>query len=66
MYRISSGSSKPLIAHVRLNGINTPMEIDTGASVPLMCEEAFKPLQECGVALHESKAKLLTYTVESQ
>ena len=65
MYRISSGSSKPLIAHVRLNGIDTPMEVDTGASVSLMCEEAFKPLQESGVALHETKAKLLTYTGES-
>jgi len=65
MYQVSSGSSKPLIAHVKLNGIDTQMEVDTGASVSLMSEDAFKQLRECGAALSESKAKLLTYTGES-
>ena len=44
MYRIGSKATKPLIVGVKLNGIMTAMEVDTGASVSIMSEESFKSL----------------------
>lgn len=38
------------------------MELDTGASVSLMSEEAYQQIQDSGAALRESKARLYTYT----
>ena len=66
MYRVSSGSSKPLMVTVKLNGVDTEMEVDTGASVSLISEEKFHQLQGNGrISLQKSKAKLLTYTGEA-
>ena len=63
MYRVSSGSSKPLMVRLTINGQQLEMELDTGASVSLMSEEVFQQIGG-GVVLRESKAKLLTYTGE--
>lgn len=64
MYRIGSKATKPLIVGVKLNGIMTAMEVDTGASVSIMSEESFKSLRDRGTALGQLHAKLLTYTGE--
>ena len=64
MYNIKSKASKPLIAGVKLNGIMTAMEIDTGASVSMMSEESFGSLRDSGTVLGQSHAKLFTYTGE--
>ena len=64
MYRIGSKATKPLIIGVKLNGIMTAMEVDTGASVSIMSEESFKSLRDGGTVLNRSHAKLFTYTGE--
>ena len=46
LYRVSSGSSKPLLVTVKLNGVNMEMEADTGASVSIMSEEKFRQFQK--------------------
>ena len=66
LYRVSSGSSKPLLVTVKLNGVDTEMEVDTGASVSIMSEENFRQFQKnASVTLQPSKAKLFTYTREA-
>ena len=62
MYSISSKATKPLIVGVKLNGIMTAMEIDTGASVSIMSEKSFEALRDRGTVLNQSHAKLFTYT----
>ena len=48
LYRVSSGSAKPILVSVTLDGISMEMELDTGASVSLVSEETFQPLREKG------------------
>ena len=62
LYRVSSGSSKPILVPVTLDGVHMEMELDTGASVSLVSEETFRQLQEKGATLSPSQAKLCTYT----
>ena len=65
MYQVNSRQpSQPLIVDVKLNGISTPMEVDTGASVSLLGEAHFRALKEKGAKLRPSNAKLSTYTGE--
>ena len=65
MYHVSSGSTKPLVVDVRINEIDIPMELDTGASVSLMSEANFQPLREKGAVVVKTKARLSTYTGEA-
>ena len=44
LYRVSSGSSKPILVPVTLDGVSMEMELDTGASVSLVSEEIFQQL----------------------
>ena len=44
LYRVSSGSAKPILVPVTLDGISMEMELDTGALVSLVSEEMFQPL----------------------
>ena len=62
LYRVNSGSSKPILVSVALNDVPVDMELDTGASVSLISEETFQPLREKGATLKPSEAKLCTYT----
>ena len=64
MYSIGSKAARPLIVGIKLNGLMTAMEVDTGASVSLMSEESFKSLRDRGTVLSQSNAKLFTYTGE--
>ena len=64
LYRISSGSTKPILVGVTINGIDLEMELDTGASVSLISEETYHRLQGTGATLSESRARLFTYTDE--
>jgi hypothetical protein len=64
--RVSSGTSKPLLITVKVNGVDMEMEIDTGASVSIMSEEKFRQFQrDTSVAIQSSKAKLFTFTGEA-
>ena len=66
LYRVSSGSTKPLLVTVKLNSVDTEMEVDTGASVSIMSEEKFQQFRgSTSVTLQPSKAKLFTYTGEA-
>ena len=58
LYSVSSKATKPFMVEVRLNGIDTAMEVDTGASVSIL---SFKPLRESGTTLRRSSAKLHLY-----
>ena len=61
LHWVSSGSSKLLLVTVKLNGVDTEMEVHTGSSVSIMCEEKFCQLEIC----YTSRAKLFTYTREA-
>jgi hypothetical protein len=66
LHRVSSGTSKPLLVTVKVNSVDTEMEVDTGASVSIMSEEKFRQFQrDTSVTLQPSKAKLFTYTGEA-
>ena len=65
MYHVSSGSTKPLIVDGRINEINSPMELDIGASVSLMSKTNFQPLREKGAVVNKTKARLSTYMGEA-
>ncbi len=61
-----SGTSKPLLVTVKVNSIDTEMEIDTGASVSIMSKEKFWEFRrDTSVTLQSSKAKLFTFTGEA-
>jgi hypothetical protein len=64
MYSINSKATKLLIVGVKLNGVMTAMEVDTGTSVSIMSEKSFESLRDRGTVLNQSHAKLFTYTRE--
>ena len=65
LYRLSSGSSRPIAVQVSLNGKSVEMEVDTGASVSIISEEThlIQHLRHGGVTIPptQSAAKLCTY-----
>ena len=65
LYRVSSGSTKPLLVTVKLNSVDTEMEVDTGASVSIRSEKFQQFRGSASVILQPSKAKLFTYTGEA-
>ena len=64
MFHVSTVSSKPFQAMVKVNGIPVTMEIDMGASVWIISEETFKLLRsgQSMLELDQSFARLQTYT----
>ena len=65
MYTVNTPTNKPLLVEVNLNGVDTKMEVDTGASVSIIAEDEFQKLRADGVTFHPTNAKLFTYTGES-
>ena len=57
-------SDKPLIATLEIDGVEVPMEVDTGSAVSLLSEETQKRLLPKG-RLHQTKVHLKSYTSES-
>ena len=48
--------------NVKMNGHDMLMELDTGAAVSIISEEAFWPIADRGVTLKPSKTRLTSYT----
>ena len=46
MFHVSSGSSKPLMVKVVVNGKLLAMELDMGASASIVSEETFEQIRE--------------------
>ena len=65
MYTVNKPTNKPLLVEVNLNGVDTKMEVDTGASVSIIAEDEFQKLRADGATFHPTNAKLFTYTGES-
>ena len=65
MYTVNTPTNKPLSVEVNLNGVDTKMEVDTGASVSIIAEDEFQKLRADGATFHPTNAKLFTYTGES-
>ena len=65
MYTVNTPTNKPLLVEVNLNGVDTKMEVDTGASVSIIAEDEFQKLRADGATFHPTNAKLFTYTGES-
>ena len=67
MFHDSSGSSKPLMVKVVVNGKLLAMELDMGASASIVSEETFEQIQEgqTSLELQKSAVRLQTYTGES-
>ena len=68
MFTLSSNQpSKPITAEVNLNGLDTSMVVDTGASKSIISESAYSQLTETNSNLRLSKPSvtLTTYTGES-
>ena len=55
---------KPLTVTLEIDGVQVPMEINTGAAVSLISEETQKRLFPKG-SLHQPEVRLKTYTSES-
>ena len=67
MYHISSSKAHPLLATVTLNGVETQMEIDTGAALSVISSVTYHNLwssQDAPVLKLDNHVKLLTYTGE--
>ena len=67
MYHISSSKAHPLLATVTLNGVETQMEIDTGAAMSVISSVTYHNLwssQDAPVLKLDNHVKLLTYTGE--
>lgn len=67
MFHVSSGSSKPLMVKVVVNGKLLAMEVDTGASASIISEETFEQIRkgQTSLELQKSAVRLQTYTGES-
>ena len=67
MFHVNSGSSKPLMVKVVVNGKLLAMELGTGASASIVSEETFEQIREgqTSLELQKSAVKLQTYTGES-
>ena len=65
LWHVTNGSSKSITVQVKLNGVPSQMELDTGASVSLISEATFETLKKRGAELSTSSAKLCTYTGEA-
>ncbi len=65
LWQVGDGAAKPFAVKVDLDGVQSHMEIDTGASVSLISEVTFKKLAKQGATLHPCDTKLTTYTGEA-
>lgn len=66
MFRVLQTKSDPYRVNIKLNGIDTQMEVDTGASVSVISEKTLKHIRkgENLLYLQQTGAKLRTYTNE--
>ena len=66
LYSITSRKGRPIIVAVSLNGTETEMEVDTGASFSLISEATYRKLwrSQQAPALKQSSVRLTTYTGE--
>ena len=63
---MSQRRNAPITVSLRVNQVETTMEVDTGASVSIMSETTYQKLwPEGNFPLQPSDAKLRTYTGES-
>ena len=67
MFALKGASCDPVIKQVYINGVLVDMELDTGASASIICEETYRPIADQGTfePLQEPTLKLNTYTGES-
>ena len=65
LYTVSGGRTEPILVDVTINGIETKMEVDTGASVSLVSEDTYELITTEKTHLRKVKDKLLTYTGET-
>ena len=65
LYTVSGGRAKPVVVDITLNGIDTKMEVDTGASVSLISKDTYELIKSKDTHLHPVKGKLLTFTRQS-
>ena len=62
LYTVSGGRAEPVVVDITLNGIETKMEVDTGASVSLISEDTYELIKSKDTHLRPVKGKLLTFT----
>ena len=67
MFALKGASCDPVIKQVYINGVLVDMELDTGASASIICEETYRSIADQGMfePLQEPTIKLNTYTGES-
>ena len=66
MFHTRANNSQPIQVTVKLNGIDTSMEVDTGATLSVISEQTYKTLFTTASEprLEASIAQLKTYTGE--
>ena len=67
MFNLTAQDKEPYRVEINLNGVQTRMEIDTGAAVMIISEETFKNIYQGRLAekqleIKPAKVKLRTYT----
>ena len=69
MLQLTSKEKEPYRVQLKLNGVHTSMEVDTGAAASIINEETYKRISEGNQVknrpqLETAKVKLRTYTGE--
>ena len=66
LFKTSAGKANPMMVTLKLNQVELPMELDTGASATIISEATYKSLWKKSTRplLKPSKVKLRTYTGE--
>ena len=67
MYKCNKVKSEAIIIHPKVNGISTPMEVDTGASLSVINKDVFNKLTRGDVKLilEDTNVKVKTYSGQS-
>ena len=64
MFHMTTKEKEPYRAELKLNGIHTSMEVDTGAAAAIINEETYRDRVKNRPQLETAKVKLRTYTDE--
>ena len=67
LFNVAGSPSKPYVVTVQINGVQLPMEVDTGASLTLISKSTFDQLWDVQAAppIQPTNSKLKTYTGEN-
>ena len=62
IFTVGSSKSQPILVEVKLNGVKNEMELDTGAAISLVSQQAFQGFVNSEIELKPTTVKLRSYS----